>query len=801
MNIAVVGPSPAPYVAGGAEQFLWGLCGAINAHTDHHAELIKLPLREHGFWDLIHTYHDFYTLDLSHFDLVVSTKYPSWMVRHRNRTCYMLHTLRGLYDTYPSALGFDVPRTDALVNAVLDEMDAHPDTFDLDALFDRLFVLEQHQHLCDPSFFALPGPLIRQIIRHMDRCAFLQPGAQRYFAISQTVAARTDYWPQGARVQVVYPPSSQSHLQYTGDQKHVFIISRLDAPKRMDLIARAYAHVQSDLPLYIAGTGPQQPELQALCSQDPRIHLLGYISDEAAAQYYADSLVVPYMPMQEDYGLVTLEAMRHHKPVITAVDSGGPTEFVEDGVNGLIVQPTPRALALAIDALAGDPARAARMGEKAFETVRRIDWPHVVHALLDGLDASGQQADSFDPAHALHLLVPSTFPIYPPQGGGQARIFGLYTQVAKRHTVEAMCITHPSLTAGTQEIAPHFGQTIVPRTAEHQALDDDAEHALSVPVADVLMLDHYDLTPAYEQALSHSIRQADAVVISHPYTYEAARRHMDGKPFIYEAHNVEFLIKRAMYPADNPLAQQLLHRVFEVESACCRDSAFVMTCSDEDRHTLHELYGTPMEKMMVVPNGVDVSSLPFTPIGTRLIHKRSAGLTGTRIGLFIGSYHKPNLEACEAIFALAPQCPDTAFLLLGGQCNAFVGRQLPPNVALLGFVSEEEKQRLYAVADFALNPMQSGSGTNLKMFDYLAAGLPIITTAFGTRGIDRKDVFTIAEVGEMAQAIRTFDLLRCHKQVQQGRTYVESTFDWQVIARPLLEKLEQLRPFVRSADA
>ena len=45
----------------------------------------------------------------------------------------------------------------------------------------------------------------------------------------------------------------------------------------------------------------------------------------------------------------------------------------------------------------------------------------------------------------------------------------------------------------------------------------------------------------------------------------------------------------------------------------------------------------------------------------------------------------------------------------------------------------------------------------------------------------------------MAQAIHTFDLLRCHRQVQQGRAYVENTFDWQVIARPLLQKLETLR--------
>ena len=100
MKIAVVGPSPIPYTIGGAENLMWGLCDQINQLTEHQAELIKVPVRENNFWNLIDSYYQFYKMDLSHFDMIITSKYPSWMVRHDNSVCWMMHTLRGLYDTY-----------------------------------------------------------------------------------------------------------------------------------------------------------------------------------------------------------------------------------------------------------------------------------------------------------------------------------------------------------------------------------------------------------------------------------------------------------------------------------------------------------------------------------------------------------------------------------------------------------------------------------------------------------------------------------------------------------------------------
>jgi len=69
--------------------------------------------------------------------------------------------------------------------------------------------------------------------------------------------------------------------------------------------------------------------------------------------------------------------------VITARDSGGTLEFVADGVNGYVCEPTPDALAEAVNRLAADPALAASLGERGHGVAANITWDHVVDRLID----------------------------------------------------------------------------------------------------------------------------------------------------------------------------------------------------------------------------------------------------------------------------------------------------------------------------------------------------------------------------------------------------------------------------------
>ncbi len=77
MKIAIVAPSPVPFLIGGAEKFWWGLHHHINQLTPHVAELFKIPSRDCTFWGTIEAYEEFTGFDLAHFDMVISSKFPA----------------------------------------------------------------------------------------------------------------------------------------------------------------------------------------------------------------------------------------------------------------------------------------------------------------------------------------------------------------------------------------------------------------------------------------------------------------------------------------------------------------------------------------------------------------------------------------------------------------------------------------------------------------------------------------------------------------------------------------------------
>lgn len=788
MKIAIVGPSPVPFTIGGIENLQWGLCDAINKLTPHQCELIKLPSRELDFWGLIETYYSFYKLDVSHFDMVIYSKYPAWMVQHPNGICYMAHCLRGLYDTYHLMnLPYEIKRENVFVDSIIDYMEQNYLPNDLDYFFEILFELKKEN--IPEEYFLFPGPFIRTIIHYLDRWGLQKNKNNAYYSISKTVCERKEYFPQNVNVNVVYPPTTLKKFS-TQDYKYIFMVSRLDAPKRIDMLIRAMKHVKTDVKLYIAGTGPEKEKLEKLAGKDKRIEFLGFVNDEDVENYYSNSLVIPYFPYDEDYGLITIEAMLHRKPVITTVDSGGPTEFVHNGETGYVVESNEVAIAEKIDYFAKNPEEAKRMGNNAYNEVKDITWKAVVNGILGNLNES----NAVNKEKRKKITVVSTFPIYPPQGGGQARTYNLYKSVAEAYDVEIVSFASYQKQAYDGRIADGLKEIRIPQSKAHFEGEMKMQSKIgAIPISDIAMITEAEKTKQYCEELNKSILRSDMVIVSHPYLYYVTKKYMSGKKFIYEAQDVEYLIKRDILPKDNKYSEKLISLVYEAEKECCVKSEFIMTCSEEDKLKLKELYGVSLEKIIVVPNGVDTSTTKFVGINKRIQNKNKVGLGNQKIGLFMGSWHGPNLEACEYIFKIAEQCPDVVFLLMGSQCMYFEQHaseyKFPENVGFLGLVSEEEKLKVFNTVDFALNPMVSGSGTNLKMFDYMSAGIPVITTKFGTRGIENTDGLIIAEIEEMHDVIRRFVLAECSERVESARKLVEDFFDWRKVAQILINKI------------
>lgn len=272
-----------------------------------------------------------------------------------------------------------------------------------------------------------------------------------------------------------------------------------------------------------------------------------------------------------------------------------------------------------------------------------------------------------------------------------------------------------------------------------------------------------------------------------------AIREVSNKPLWYEAQDVEIKLKRSILP-DNLVGRELLEVVHKVESMCCQLSTLIMVCCNDDANLLSKTYDIDSNKIITVPNGVDIETVGFVPLEKRLLKKKKLGISGSFSAVFMGSWHGPNLDAVRYILNIARDIPEINFLILGSVCLAFEKENLPSNVGLMGVVDDDTKNVVLGLADVALNPVIAGSGTNLKMLDYFAAGVPVVSTPFGTRGlgVESGKHCSITELENFPKAIlrlKREDLLTKRFRVESVRDYVKSLFNWAAIASRFLQSI------------
>jgi glycosyltransferase involved in cell wall biosynthesis len=162
--------------------------------------------------------------------------------------------------------------------------------------------------------------------------------------------------------------------------------------------------------------------------------------------------------------------------------------------------------------------------------------------------------------------------------------------------------------------------------------------------------------------------------------------------------------------------------------------------------------------------------------------------------VFAGSDHGPNVEAALDIVATARALPQVDFDLVG-TVNVRLPAELPPNVVAHGRIDDAAKAAVFAQATLALNPMRGGSGSNLKIVDYAAAGLPVVTTPFGARGFsdDLVSTFGVYDGGSdtLVDAVRAALAEDWAERTLSARGICEREYDWTVLARRYAEILRR----------
>lgn len=769
MRIAIVGPSPVPFGRGGIENFMAGLYRAINDLTPHSAELIKIPIKENTAWEIAKAYYTFYRTRLDHFDLVISVKYPAWNMRHRNHVIYLGHRLRGLYDTYPIP-----PEKDKLMKARL-----------LD----------------------FPGPWIKRLVHWLDNRAIRPDTIAHAFCTSKTIASRSSYFHPDLPPTVVY--HSTAHENYRRKPgRYLFTVNRLDPPKRVDLMIQAYRMTQTSVPFLIAGTGPHEPYLSSLAENDSRIHFLGDVSEEKLIDLYAESLAVLYTPYQEDYGLITIEAMKSGKPVITTTDSGGPLEFVVHDVTGWIADPDPTDLARVITDALSDTEKIEAMGDTAEKTVAHISWRNTVGQILAPYVFWPEPGPKKrNERRRVTILVP--YPVHPPRGGGQKRVAGLAEQLATVYDVFLLSLGRFNTPYESLEITPWLHEIRIPIAPAHAREQWEFEKEIGETISDAA-LDHLlQKTPNYIRALRHFEACSDIIISEQPYMHRYIQRSQRTRLIVHSSQNVEIALKENLLKATRK-GRFLLNRVRSAEAAAVTQSDIVFAVSQSESDKLRRLYGRRDEQpTALLPNGIDTATIRPTEKGDREKARALLKIDPTlTVCLFVAAWHPPNLEAFHFLLdSVVTQLPDVLFLVVGSIRDHFVAQggdidALPSNLRLTGEVEEYVKNAALAAADIALNPMLSGAGTNLKILEYAASRLPIVTTQHGIRGLAfeaGKSVF-IAEPGDFIDILKKAIADSAGRQTIaiEARRMVVDRYDWKSIGADMIDTMELALPVVGS---
>jgi len=330
-----------PFIHGGGEYHMQNLHDQLQ-QRGHQVELLRVPFKFQPEKDVQRAMdfcdgYDFNIPNGQKIDRVISLQFPGYGIAHQKQVVWIMHQHRMAYELY----------------------DQQPQT-------------AAHAQ-------------IRDAVQAYDTRVLAQ--AYKRYANSGRVAARLQEYNGLSATPLYHPPPHNERFSTNAPLDYIFAPSRLESLKRQDLLIEAARYLTTPVSMIIAGEGGQKQRYQQLIDNyalHDRVRLVGRTTEAEKFAYYANCLAVFFAPFDEDYGYITLEAWLSSKPVITATDSGGPTELVTHEQDGWILEPDAQAIAATIDAAWHNKQRSIDMGRAGKQSYhdKGICWDNVIDTLL-----------------------------------------------------------------------------------------------------------------------------------------------------------------------------------------------------------------------------------------------------------------------------------------------------------------------------------------------------------------------------------------------------------------------------------
>lgn len=283
----------------------------------------------------------------------------------------------------------------------------------------------------------------------------------------------------------------------------------------------------------------------------------------------------------------------------------------------------------------------------------------------------------------------------------------------------------------------------------------------------------------FSKKVAELSKTVDLVILDHYATAPFLEDVPENVPIIYNSHNSEISMALQLYPNE----QKIIDAVRKMEKTAISRSKVITYCSKDDLVSLKKHYTySGLEKY--VPNGAEV------PEKINYLDRYSS-----KDILFIGSGHPPNIVAAQNLMPVADENKSYNFLLSGAASLGFK-KVAQKNVSALGYVDNDKLDKLFKNSFAFINPMESGSGTHLKMMRALSYGIPIITSRVGARGFSEEEMSKAMIIAntteEMTSAISMLEDKEFYSRIAEGSRQVGESYDWELIKSDYLKIVNQV---------
>lgn len=151
-------------------------------------------------------------------------------------------------------------------------------------------------------------------------------------------------------------------------------------------------------------------------------------------------------------------------------------------------------------------------------------------------------------------------------------------------------------------------------------------------------------------------------------------------------------------------------RIDSMEAQLCHEAWRVIVCSNFMTTELHNYFGTPFDKMVVIPNGIDQDSLHICPPEKQIELRHQYAPNGERLLFFVGRItHEKGLHVLlRAIPGILDAYPETRLLVAGRNSRHLyplaVEEKIDHAVYFLDYITDQQRDWLYQVVDAAIFP-------------------------------------------------------------------------------------------------